>query len=91
MARSAARSRAGGAALGGEARRGALQHAAQLDGVAHVALGELAHDVAAAGQAAQQALVLELGQRQAQRGAAHAQQLDQRQLRHSFTRARTGR
>ena len=70
------------AALGGEPRGRSLEHAAQLDGVPHVALGELAHHVAAGGKPAQQALVLQFGQREAHRGAAGAQQLHQRQLGH---------
>ena len=50
------------------------------------ACGELPHHVAAAGQPAQQALVLERGQREAQRRARDAEPLDQRQLRHPLAR-----
>ncbi len=71
-----------GPALGGEARRGALEDAAQLDGIADVVLGELADRVAAAGQFEQEPLVLELGQREAQRRPRDAEAVDQRQLRH---------
>ena len=69
-------------ALGGEAGGRALEHAAQLDRVADVRLRELAHDVAAALEAAQQPLVLELGEREPQRRPRDAEPLDQRQLRH---------
>jgi hypothetical protein len=71
------------AALGGEARAGALEHASQLDGVADVGAGELAHDVTASGKAAQEALVLELRQRQAQRRARHPEAFDERELGHA--------
>ena len=80
--RSVRRSRRAGAALGGEARGGAFEHASQLDRIADIGPGELAHDVAAAGQSAQQALVLERGERQPQRRARDAEPLDQRQLGH---------
>ena len=46
------------------------------------ALRELAHDVAAAGEPPQQALVLELGEREPQRRARDAEPLDERQLGH---------
>ena len=77
---------AGRAALGGEARSRALEHAAQLDRVAHVGLGERAHRVATAREVSQQALVLERGQRQAQRRARHAETLHERQLAHPLAR-----
>ena len=75
-----------GSALGGEPGRGALEHAAKLDRVTDVGLGELAHDVPAGAQAEQQALVLERRQRQAQRRPRHAQSLHQPQLRHTLPR-----
>ncbi len=81
----------GHAALGGEPRGRALQHTPQLDRVANVGLRELPHDVAAARQAAQQALVLELGEREPQRRARDTQALHQRQLGHPLARGRTRR
>ena len=72
----------GGAALGREPSGGALEHPAQLDCVADVALRELAHDVAAAGQPAQQTLVLELGEREPQRRTRDAQTLYEPELGH---------
>ena len=68
------------AALGGEARGGSFDDPAQLDGVVDVGVRELAHHVPAAGQNLEQALVLELRQRQPQRRPRHAEALDQRQL-----------
>ncbi len=70
------------APLGGEPRGRALEDAAQFDRVPDVGPGELAHHVAAAGKHAQQAFVLERGQRQAQRGARHSDPLDQAELGH---------
>ena len=75
------------AALGREAGRRALEHPAHLDRVVDVGPSEAADSVAAAGQELQQSLVLEGGERQAQRRAGHAETLDERQLRH----ARPGR
>jgi hypothetical protein len=67
-----------GAALGGEARRGALEDPAQLDGVVDVGPGEAAHGVAAGREALEQTLVLEDRQRHPHRRAGHAEALDQR-------------
>ena len=70
------------AALGGEPRRRTFEHAPKLDRIPDVALGELAHDVAAAGEPAQKALVLELGEREPQRSPRDAEALDERELGH---------
>ena len=74
-----------GAALGGEAGGRALEHAADLDRVADVGASELADHIAAGGERPQQALVLERGECEAQRGARDAQALDQPQLGHAVT------
>ena len=69
-----------GTALGRQTRGQAFERAAQLDGVLDVALGELAHHVAAAGQGLDQALLLQAHEGGADRRARHRQPIDHREF-----------
>jgi hypothetical protein len=72
------------AALRGQPRGGALEHAAQLDRVVDVTAREGAHAVAAAFTRREQPFVLEARERQPQRRARHAEPLDERELGHAL-------